>query len=240
MSISVVIPARMGSTRLPGKPFIEIAGVPMVMRTWQRCIEVAAPSRTWVATDDERIADVCTAHGAQVVMTSPDCLTGTDRVAEAARSIDADTYVSIQGDEPLFPARDLTKLIKAALDHPDRIINGYARCTHPRQVLSPAVPKVVMRNDNRLLYASRRSIPGSKTAEPQQAHRQVGAYAFPAAALHAFAAHGRKTALEKLEDIEILRCLELGYDVHMLAMSGDSIAVDTAEDVRRVEVILRA
>jgi len=231
----VVIPARYASTRLPGKPLIDIAGVPMIVRTWRQCVKVVDPSIIYVAFDDHRIAGVCDQYGIQWRMTSDRCLTGTDRVAEFATAYPADTYINVQGDEPLLNPDDLLALMKLAREYPAAIINGYCPIASEDEFRSSAVPKVVFRPDGHLLYMSRASIPTTKDFAFKSAWRQVCAYAFPAAALRAFAAHGRrKTPFEQIEDIEILRFLELGYDVRMLEMSDHSVAVDLPEHVQRV------
>lgn len=235
----VVIPARYESSRLPGKPLVSLCGVPMIVRTWQRCAQAAAPCDVVVATDDARIADICASAGIEVVMTSRRCLTGTDRVAEVARQIPARTYVNVQGDEPVFNPDDLTRLLEHAALHPGDVINGYCAIESEAQFRSTSVPKAVVRADGRLLYMSRAPIPTDKTSRFERAWRQVCAYAFPADALAAFSACERKTPLEQIEDIEILRFLELGWEVRMLEMSADSVAVDNPEDVARAEAAIR-
>lgn len=240
MKSVVVIPARYQSSRLPGKPLVNLCGVPMIVRTWRQCLQAVAAECVFVATDDDRIEAVCRAHGAQVIRTSPDCLTGTDRVAEVARQVTADTYLNVQGDEPVFNPGDLRALIAQAEQHPQDIINGFCSITAEDLFRSPTTPKVVMRPDGRLLYMSRAAIPTSKLLTFGPAWRQVCAYAFPPAALAAFSSQTRKTPLEQVEDIEILRFLELGFEVRMIPMTDQSVAVDTPEDVARAELAIRA
>ncbi|WP_439638428.1 3-deoxy-manno-octulosonate cytidylyltransferase [Nevskia sp.] len=237
---AVIIPARHASSRLPGKPLIPLCGVPMLVRTWQRCTQAVDPARIWVATDDIRIEALCRDHGIQVLMTSPDCLTGTDRVAEAAGQLDADVLVNVQGDEPLFDPDDLRLLIAAVDRHPGEVLNGYCAIDDAELFFRRSIPKVVFRPDGRLLYMSRSGIPGTKAGQFSKGWRQVCAYAFPRAALQAFASQTTKTPLEAEEDIEILRFLELGYEVRMLAMSSQSIAVDMPDDVHLAEHAIRA
>ena len=240
MKYLVVIPARFESSRLPGKALIDICGIPMIVRTYRQCIKAAPPEFVIVATDDERIKNICEDEGIRVVMTSVGCLTGTDRVAEVARHIQANTYINVQGDEPLFNPADLSVLIKVAMENPSDVVNGYCPITEEAAFRSPSVPKVVVRPDGRLLYMSRGAIPTNKKLGFAQAWRQVCAYAFPKAALEDFSACTEKTALEEIEDIEILRFLELGWDVKMVQMSEASVAVDHPEDVETVERLLRA
>lgn len=238
-SYAVIIPARYKSTRLPGKPLVLLEGVPMVVRTWRRCLEACPADMLYVATDDERIREVCETHGIQVLMTSTDCLTGTDRVAECAEQLDVDVLINVQGDEPVLNPADLRDIIKAAERFPGEVLNGYCDINEEVLFRSSSVPKVVSRPDGRLLYMSRSPIPGNKQEGFVQGSRQVCIYAFPREALRAFAACESKTPLETIEDIEILRFLELGWEVRMLKMSSDSIAVDNPEDVSRAELAIR-
>jgi 3-deoxy-manno-octulosonate cytidylyltransferase (CMP-KDO synthetase) len=240
MKYIVVIPARMASSRLPGKPLINILGKSLIQRTYNQCIKSIPPSLVYVATDDTLIEEHCKALGIQVVMTSSNCLTGTDRLAEVAEKIDADYYINVQGDEPLMNPDDILHTIKAITNHPGEVINGYAEIYTEDSYRSLSIPKVVFRPDGRLLYMSRSAIPGSKNSKFIQSWRQVCVYAFPKNALKAFADYGKKTLLEEIEDLEILRFLELGYEVRMIKLSADSIAVDTPEDVTRVIDFLEA
>jgi len=240
MSCILVIPARYESGRFPGKPLVELCGVPMIVRTYRQCVKVMPPEHVYVATDDTRIANVCAEAGIRAVMTSPDCLTGTDRVAEVARQIEADTYINVQGDEPVFNPADLAELIAAAAAHPEDIVNGFCSIAEEGMFRRSSTPKVVMRPDGRLLYMSRAPIPTNKRHGFVKAWRQVCAYAFPRNALEAFSRCVAKSELEAIEDIEILRFLELGWDVRMVRMSDLSVAVDHPEDIEHAEQTIRA
>ena len=237
----IVIPARYKSERLPGKPLIELLGVSMLRRTYAQCCKALPASAVYVATDDERIAGHCNEYGMQVVMTSGHCMTGTDRVAELANQIKADVYINVQGDEPVLPPDDILKIVAAAELHPGEIINGVCRINSDEEDLyrSRTIPKVVMRPDGRLLYMSRSPIPGNKQDHFRQGWRQVCIYAFPREPLQAFASKNAKTPLEDLEDIEVLRFLEMGYEVRMSETSQQSIAVDIPEDIGRAEAAIR-
>jgi 3-deoxy-manno-octulosonate cytidylyltransferase (CMP-KDO synthetase) len=235
----VVIPARYHSARLPAKPLIELCGVPMIVRTHRRCTEAVPADLVYVATDDERIRTTCVNAGIRVIMTSSNCLTGTDRVAEVARQVAADIFINVQGDEPVFNPDDLRLLLRTAREHPLDVINGYCELDGEERFRSPSTPKVVLRPDGRLLYMSRAAIPTNKGQGFVKAWRQVCAYAFPKPALEAFAACTAKTPLEAIEDIEILRFLELGFEVRMIPMSAMSVAVDDPADVVRAEAVIR-
>lgn len=233
--IAYIIPARIQSVRLPQKPLVDILGTPMVLRTWRQTVQAAGDARAvYIATDDARIADVCMAGGAQVIMTSPNCLTGTDRVAEAAKYIKADIFINVQGDEPLMPPSDIVAVAEAARTAPDSIINGWCWIENEAMFRSPSVPKVIIAQDGRLLYMSRGPVPASKDGAFHFARRQVCVYAFPRAALDAFASVSAKAEHEQIEDIEILRLLEMGFEVRMIELSAHSIAVDTPADLERV------
>lgn len=233
-SYVVVIPARLASTRLPNKPLIDIAGKSLIERTWGQVIKAVAKEKVFVLTDDELIISHCQAKGIQAMLTSKDCLTGTDRVAEFAKHHHFDYYINVQGDEPLMNPNDIGDVISALDNVEEEIINGYAVIDNESDFRSLTIPKVVFRPDGRLLYMSRGAIPNNKKDEFIKAFKQVCVYAFPKKALLKFASEKNKTHLEEIEDIEILRFLELGYDVKMIKLSSDSIAVDVPEDIEKV------
>lgn len=239
METALIIPARYASSRLPGKPLIDLCGVPMIVRTYRQCAKAMPAEAVIVATDDDRIVQVLKAEGIPFLLTSGECLTGTDRLVEASRRIQADFFINVQGDEPLFDPANITLLIQAMRAHPDRVFNGFCRIDKEADFRSPSVPKVVMRPDGRLLYMSRAAIPTGKSLGFATAWRQVCAYGFPRAALEAFGAQRAKTPLEAIEDIEILRFLELGWDVQMLEMTSGSLPLDTPEDLPAILQAIR-
>jgi len=239
MRHAIIIPARYQSSRLPGKPLVNLFGISMIVRTYRQCLKAMPAHGIYVATDHEAIKWECERHNINVLMTSPGCLTGTDRVAEAANQVDARTYINVQGDEPVFNPDDIMTLVRQSEENPEMVINGYCRVTDETQFRSPNTPKVVLRPDGRLLYMSRASIPTNKSYGFETAYRQVCAYAFPKAALLAFAAQADKTPLERIEDIEILRFLELGWEVKMILMSSHSVAVDCPEDIEKAEAAIK-
>ncbi len=235
MNPVIIIPARYQSSRFPGKPLIDLCGTPMIVRVWERCIKALDPERVFVATDDQRIIDCCNKYGINTLLTSSKCLTGTDRVHEAAKQISSDLIINVQGDEPLLDPQDVIDVLDAARNNPGRIINAMCPITEDQDFYSANVPKVVCRPDGRLLYMSRAAIPTNKILEFVHAMKQVCIYAFPQQALDDFARQKNKTKLEQVEDIEILRFLELGYEVQMIKVSESSIAIDDPADVERVE-----
>lgn len=230
----LVIPARYQSSRLPGKPLIDLNGKSMILRTYEKCLEVVQKEKVIVATDDERIYNHCLSNSMNVLMTSDSCLTGTDRVAEVAKIISAEYYINVQGDEPLFNPADILKILDCLKNNKGKIINGYCSINNKEDFFSTSIPKVVFRPDGRLLYMSRSPIPGNKNGLFIKGNRQVCVYAFPKDALEKFSFQVNKTVLEKEEDIEIIRFLELGYEIFMIELSDNSIAVDNPEDVEKV------
>lgn len=240
MKFVIIIPARYRSSRFPGKPLVQISGKSLVQRVWDRCVQALPEQDIYVATDDERIATHCMQQGIKVLMTSSTCLTGTDRVYEASQQVEADVYINVQGDEPMILPSDIHAVMDVARSSPGSVINAMCPITIESDFYSPFVPKVVSRPDGRLLYISRAAIPSTKSHGFVTANKQVCIYGFTKKALEAFYAHGRKTALEEIEDIEILRFLELGFEVKMIPVSGASLAVDIPEDVARVEAAINA
>ncbi len=242
-SAAAIIPARLASSRFPEKPLAKIQGKEMILWVAELTAKAVGACHTWVATDSTKIASVVEEAGFQFIMTSPDALTGTDRIAEAARSIDADIYVNVQGDEPLLNPHSIRKVIKYARDHPGSIVNGFAPLSPNEDPRNPNIPICAISEDNSLLYMTRTAIPSFKDPRKERSipyFKQVCIYAFRPEHLELFSSCGRKSKNEQFEDIEILRFLDFGYTVKMVKLPGDTIAVDTPEDLRKVEQILKA
>ena len=158
----VVIPARYGSKRLKGKPLIKIGGIPMIIRTYIQCSKVVNKKFIYIATDDKRIKDVADKYNANCILTSKNCLTGTDRVAEVSKKIAAKFYINVQGDEPFFNPNDLKSLILFARKNPTEIINGYTKIKDKHLFERSSIPKLIFDKNNYLLYMSRGLIPSNK------------------------------------------------------------------------------
>ncbi|PCM42807.1 3-deoxy-manno-octulosonate cytidylyltransferase [Marinobacter sp. ANT_B65] len=237
----VLIPARYASSRYPGKPLVNLINKPMIIWVAELSARAVGREHVYVATDDDRIANVAKAAGFQTVMTSPEALTGTDRLAEAAEQIDADIFINVQGDEPLVMPEDILRVRDAKLADMDSVINGFSWVSGQEDVHSVNIPKVITTEDNQLVYMSRLALPGFKDPEnaPQAYKKQVCIYGFSKPQLAAFRRFGRKSLLEKSEDIEILRFLELGVPIKMIETHPGSLAVDVPEDVPGVEAALR-
>jgi 3-deoxy-manno-octulosonate cytidylyltransferase (CMP-KDO synthetase) len=234
----LVIPARYNSSRFPGKPLIDLCGKSLLRRVWDKCVLAVGKEQIVVATDDERILEHCLEQGMQATMTSSECLTGTDRVYEVALKIDRDIYINVQGDEPLIDPKDILTVLDTARKQKGTIINGMCPIEEEKDFSNPNVPKVVTTSNDQLLYMSRAPVPTTKDHEFKEAMRQVCIYAFPRKAILEFGRHTEKTKVEAIEDIEILRFLEMGHLVRMVEVKGSQVAVDTPEDLERAKTLL--
>jgi len=237
----VIIPARYESSRFPGKPLVDLLGKPMILWVSELSAQAVGKDNVYIATDDKRISRVVVDAGFNAIMTSNECLTGTDRLAEAATKITADIYINVQGDEPLVNPKDIINIIKAKELHYHEIINGYCSLSSEEDVNNVNIPKVIFTENNSLVYMSRQAIPGFKDngQAPSQYYKQVCIYAFTADELKSYANYGRKSILEAAEDIEIIRFLEWGKRIKMVETSMGSLAVDVIEDVAKVEQKLK-
>ena len=167
-------------------------------------------------------------------MTSPSCLTGTDRVAEVAKKIKTKYYINVQGDEPLFIPKDLKKLLKFTKRKTNDVLLGYCKLTNLKQFFNKNVPKLVFDKNKYLIYSSRSPIPNENKVNMSKNFKGVWAYLFPREKLLRFGHEKKKTFLEQIEDIEILRFIELGIKVKLVKMSEHSHPVDTMSDIKKV------
>jgi len=236
--VAVVIPARYKSSRFPGKPLAKIKGKEMIIRVAEIAEQAVGSANVYVATENEEIVDVVKKYGYKVILTSDSCLTGTDRVAEAALEIDADIIINIQGDEPMLDPNDINKVIQYKMCYPNHVINCMAPLNVRESVEDKKIPKVVASIDDELLYMSRSAIPGTKAGNGSNPMKQVCIYAFNREELYKYSSVQNKTPLEAQEDIEIVRFLELGHRVKMVKVDGSSHAVDYPEDIEVVEELL--
>lgn len=238
LRIVAVIPARLHSTRLARKVLRSIAGRPMVEWVWRAANAGGLMDPVVVATDAEEVAELCRARSIPVVMTSPTCASGSDRVREVARQIDADIYVNIQGDEPTLTADFFPPLLQLFARPEVEVSTLSVRCP-PEEIANPNAVKVVTAQDGRALYFSRSTIPHDRDKTGFMDYRKhLGIYAYRKAALEHFAALP-PSPLEKLERLEQLRLLENGIAIYVAAAPRDTIGVDTEEDLARAEALLR-
>ncbi len=253
MSFRVVIPARYGSTRLPGKPLLELAGRPIVVHVLERALTSGA-AEVVVATDDPRIADAVRAAGGNVEMTREDHASGTDRLAEVAvkrRWPPHDIIVNLQGDEPLVPAELPAQLAEVLADGPDAGIATMATpITSAEELFRSNVVKVVLDDSGHALYFSRAPIPWARKAfaeRPPRALpegvrflRHIGLYAYRTDTLRLLAATP-PSPLERAESLEQLRALEQGLRIRVkVVQEPPPHGVDTPEDLERLRQQLKA
>jgi len=237
MNIAIGIPARMGSTRFPGKPLAKLAGKPMILHVVERAL-AAALGQVFVATDDERIAELIRGSAASVCMTRSDHESGSERLAEAIREIDCDVVVNVQGDEPLIdptairavvePFHDDANLPMATLAHPIR---------NPDDLIDPNVVKVVANAKKRAMYFSRAAIPFPRSEGSATALQHVGLYAYRREFLLRYPGL-EPCETEQAEQLEQLRVLHHGYDIAVTIGDFHCIGVDTPADLARAEKLL--
>lgn len=238
MRTLAVIPARYASTRLPGKPLLDICGKPMIQHVCEAVGRASLVDDVLVATDDERIVRAVSNFGGHAVMTSPDCASGTDRLVEIARHKQADIYLNVQGDEPLLRPADVDKLVEALLRHPQAAAATPCYPVSAGQARDPNLVKVVRNEAGQALYFSRAPIPYDRDGEKQiQYWGHVGMYAYRPAALAVFAAHA-PGELERAEKLEQLRLLQHGIGIQMVELPPCAPGVDTEKDLERVRALL--
>lgn len=226
-----VIPSRYGSTRLPGKPLLNRTGKPLVQHVWEQVRAASALDEVIVATDDVRIFDAVQAFGGNALMTSPKHTCGTERVAEAVGSTDADIIVNVQGDEPETAPGELDALVAALVESNSADMATLAFSSEdPELYADPNAVKVVCDHDGFALYFSRSGIPGSRTGLPEGRfliHR--GIYSYRRSSLIQLAQLPR-SPLEAREELEQLRALEHGLSIKVVVTPNAARGVDTPED----------
>ena len=236
--IAGVIPARLNSARLSRKVLRPIAGRPMVEWVWRAAQSSGLMDPVVVAADSDEVAEACRARGIPAVMTSPACPSGSDRVREAARQIEGDIYVNIQGDEPTLTA-DFFPPLLSLFERPQVEVSTLAVRCPAEEFANPNAVKVVTALDGRALYFSRATIPYDRDETGFTGYRKhLGIYAYRKAALERFAAL-KPSPLERLERLEQLRLLENGIAIYVADAPRDTIGVDTEEDLMRAEAVLR-
>lgn len=251
VAFKVVIPARFASTRLPGKPLLDIAGKPMIVRVVERA-KLSGAEQVIVATDDARIAEVVTQHGFEIVMTQANHQSGTDRIAEVVEKMawDKDVIVvNVQGDEPLIEPATINQVARKLADDLEAVMSTACfPIACGEDFLNPNIVKVVLNAQSQALYFSRAPIPyprdgmsGGKLKSDHSlmAYRHIGLYAYRANFLKQYAALA-PSALESIESLEQLRVLHHGYKIAVdVLQTQPPVGVDTQEDLEKVRKILQ-
>lgn len=241
--VVAIIPARYHSSRFEGKPLAAICGKPMIQHVYERAQAAPLLSRVAVATDDERIAHCVRGFGGEVVMTSPDHRSGTDRLAEAATLMDIrdqDVVVNIQGDQPLFAAEIVAQVAQPLLDDPLLpMATLIYKIVRQEEINDPNHVKTVFDRQGMALYFSRAPIPFCRQPQEKETptyYKHLGFYAYRKEFLLNFVALP-EGEWERYEKLEQLRALEYGYGIKVVLTGHDSIEVDTPADLRRVEAL---
>lgn len=241
MDITAIIPARYASTRLPGKPLLEIAGKPMVQHVYERAMKAELVSNVIVATDDRRIFDAVRDFGGEAVMTSASHRSGTDRLAEVAEGLKSDMIVNIQGDEPVIEPKMIDEAIRPLCEDGSILMGSLkAEIRDESDLGNPNVVKVVVDRNDFALYFSRYPIPYIRD-EPLSLltgrFKHIGLYVYRREFLLKYAGMPQ-TPLEEAEKLEQLRALENGYRIKVPTTRHQSMGVDTEEDLERVRRLL--
>ena len=232
-SAIAIIPARYQSTRLPGKPVIEIRGKTLIEHVYRRVEQAGLVERILVATDDERIAQAVRRFGGNVIMTRTDHQSGTDRLAEVAAGLPADALiVNVQGDEPMIEPGIIDRAVAAARTGDAEVVTLRTPLVDPAALADPNRVKVVVNRDGLALYFSRSPIPSSGTT-----FLHVGLYVYRADFLKRFSRLER-TPLEIAERLEQLRALEHGFRIRVVEVESASYGIDTAADLERFKTFL--
>lgn len=246
MDSVAIIPARMAATRFPGKPLVDLCGKPMIQWVYERASRAKGISRVIVATCDREIAEAVASFGGEAVMTSADHRSGTDRIAEAARDLDADIVINVQADEPLIDPLSIeaalapfTSCRSERCEESHGVVMTSLMAPIDRETAKdPNLVKVVVTNDNYALYFSRSLIPYErKPLEGRRIYGHVGLYGYTKDFLLKLASL-EPTPLEKAESLEQLRVLEHGYRIKMVEVPDRPLGVDTWGDLERVRELI--
>ena len=239
--VVIVIPARYGSTRLPAKPLVPLAGKPMIQWVYERTKLAKSAGRVIVATDDDRILKVVQEFGGEARMTRTDHRTGTERIAEVAAHVEGKVFVNVQGDEPLLDPAAADAAVTALQEEPPAAIATVGVLIRtPADIMDPNVVKTVLDFDDNALYFSRAPIPWVRDSAHKIHARHLkhlGLYAFQRDALLEYPTLPQGE-LERLEQLEQLRWLENGWKIRVSEVEHDAVSVDVPQDVARVEKLL--
>ncbi len=240
-SITGIIPARYASTRFPGKPLVDIAGKSMIQRVYEQAKKCAALDDVIVATDDKRIFEAVENFGGKVCMTAASHPSGTDRCAEvvAAMKLESDAVVNIQGDEPFIDPKQIELVCKCFDDHRTELATLIKKISLPDILFNANSPKVIIDSDQFAIYFSRHAIPFVRGVEESNwldrhtFYQHIGIYGYRVDVLKKITKLA-PSSLEKAESLEQLRWLEHGFKIKTAITSGDTIAIDTPEDLDKV------
>lgn len=239
MKILAVIPARFGSTRMPGKPIMEILGKPMIQWVFENVNRVQEFAHVVIATDDHRIRRVCESFGAPVIMTSSTASCLIDRLHEVSELMDADYYISVNGDEPILESAIMPKILPDFVDRNMPIVRGLVRdFTDPVEVFDSGNIKIVVGAGGYSIYASRSPVPYPQKSTQYRFKKYVGVECFNKLALD-FYVGNEPTPIEVIEDIGSIRFLEHGIRIHYTQVESESLSVDTPKDLNKIINVMK-
>lgn len=235
---TVAIPARLGSTRLPGKVLLDLGGKPVVRHVWERVRKMKHAARVVILADTEQVRAAGTAFGAEVIMTSPECRSGTERLASVLAQLPGEFFLNVQGDEPFVDTAMLDALVERYAETRCELVTAVAKITDPAKLENPNVVKVVRGNNGRAVYFSRWPVPylrGVPVSEWLASGRNtwwshIGVYGYARATLEAHPTMP-VSALETVESLEQLRFIDRGMSFQTIETDYHPVAIDTAEDL---------
>ena len=236
-NIAIVIPARMASTRFPGKPLAPLGGKPMLQWVYEACLRSEVTGSILIATPDQEIADACASFHAECFFTSPDRPSGTDRIAEVSRSRREELYLNVQGDEPFIPIETIQACFRALVNQKEQLAASVFTDCSLAEELDPSVVKVVISQDMNALYFSRAAIPYKRVPTTEPLKRHLGIYGYSKEVLGHYVSWQQGT-LEKIEGLEQLRFLENGVQIRMEKGIAGPTAVDTPEQLEELRRLI--
>ncbi len=238
MKTIIVIPARYGSTRLPGKPLADILGKPMIQHVYERALHVSLADQVLVATDNQKIVDAVRSFDGHVEMTSSEHPSGTDRLTEVMERVPGDIYINLQGDEPLFRPTDIDTLIQGMLDDQKLQVGTLCHPISAEEATYPNIVKLVLASNGNALYFSRSIIPFPREERKESIYlKHIGVYAYRQKTLADYR-FLEKCMLEQTEMLEQLRLLSAGVQIRAFIIEPTGPGVDTPECLDRVRSLM--
>ena len=232
----IVIPARYGSSRLPGKPLLDIVGKPMIQHVYERALQVAGVAEVWVATDDQRVEKAVQAFGGKAIMTRNDHESGTDRLVEVMHKVEADIYINLQGDEPMIRPRDVETLLQGMRDDPALPVATLCHAISAEEATEPSTVKVVVNTRRMRFISAVRRFP-IRNAEKARYLKHVGIYAYRRDVLQNYSQLPR-TALSQIEELEQLRLMNAGINIRTFEVAATGPGVDTPACLEKVRALM--
>lgn len=243
---TVAIPARLGSTRLPGKVLLDLGGKPVVQHVWERVCKMKNAARVVILADTEEVRAAATAFGAEVIMTSPECRSGTERLSSVLAQLPGEFFLNVQGDEPFVDTAMLDALVDRYAETHCELVTAVAKITDPAKLQNPNVVKVVRGSDGRAIYFSRSAVPYLRGVpvenwladDKNTWWSHIGVYGYARTTLEAHPTMP-VTVLETVESLEQLRFIDRGMSFQTIETDYHPVAIDTAEDLENARKLFK-